>query len=190
MSISFSWKVKDIRPSVQKKKTNIALSARRTRSVQLWNLHEWLKNYLGPIAKLQLGACLCHSEATACLHSPFIIACIVYTSHYMISNKDTSWAEPTTTQLIYLYTDTWWQHWTCSSCSKKKTKTSQREREEEQSRYPSMFTAGIIAPRVRPAISGSSCTKLVHTKAQESQGSGRGLWTHRNQTTLFSGSMF
>ena len=26
--------------------------------------------------------------------------------------------------------------------------------------------------------------------AQESQGSGRGLWTHRNQTILFSGSMF
>ena len=42
---------------------------------------------LGPIARLQLDACLCYSEATAHLHSPLIIAHICT---YMI-NKDTSW---------------------------------------------------------------------------------------------------
>ena len=42
---------------------------------------------------------------------------------------------------FYLYTETWWQSWTCSSYGKKKNKTGQWEREEEQTRYPSMFTA-------------------------------------------------
>ena len=59
---------------------------------------------LGPIARPQLGTCLCHSEATAHLHSPLIIAYIVYHhhSHYMINNKDTSWTTTTTTFICTL----------------------------------------------------------------------------------------
>ena len=96
---------------------------------------------------------------------------------------------PHNRHLIYLYTETWWQCWTCSSHGKK-NKTGQWEREEEQPRYSFMFKAESLHPRVRPTISGFSCRTLVHINAQESQGSGRGLWIQRNQTILFSGSMF
>ena len=42
-----------------------------------------------------------------------------------------------------------------------------------------MFTVASLPRRVGPARSGSSCIQLVQIKAQESQGSGRGPWTHR-----------
>ena len=49
-----------------------------------WNHNSSLSMYgkfcLGPIARPQLGACLSHSEATACWHSPLIIAHTVHTS--------------------------------------------------------------------------------------------------------------
>ena len=49
-------------------------------------------NCLGPIARAQLGACLSHSEAAACLRSPLIIAHIITVSSLIDqhSNKDTS----------------------------------------------------------------------------------------------------
>ena len=72
-------------------------------------------------------------------------------------------------------------------------KTRQREREEEKPRIQPMFTVASLPRRVGAARSGSSCIQLVQVKAQESQGSGRGLWTHRmDQPTKISSqrSMF
>ena len=40
------------------------------------------------------------------------------------------------------------------------------------------------------AISGSSCINLVHIKAQESQGSGKGLWTQGTKPLCSQGVCF
>ena len=83
-----------------------------------WNLavpcsvgHQWLfdiqySTCLGPIARLMLGACPSHSEATAHLRSPFIrhphcaYPALVYQKH---SNKDTSLTLHALN--LYLYTE-------------------------------------------------------------------------------------
>ena len=122
-------------------------------------------------------------------HSPIITSCTVHTCHsslYSYSNKDTSWT--TTCVDLYLYAETWWQHWTCSSHGKLRPV---REKEEEE---PGIYLCSQLNHCPGKGSDqlpiGSSCINLVHTKAQESQGSSRGPWTHRNQTILFSGSMF
>ena len=59
---------------------------------------------LGPIARPQLGACLCHSETPACPCSPLIIACIVHTCiHYMTTAIKIP-AEPATHVNIFICT--------------------------------------------------------------------------------------
>ena len=134
--------------------------------------------------------CCEHRSAAASLWLGLDLGDRQYIHHHICttciqhSNKDTGWTQPHNRHHIYLYTETWWQCWTCSSHGKKKNKTGQWEREEEQPRYPFMFMAESLPPRVRPATSGPSCRKLVHIKAQESQGSGREPWTHMNQTTF------
>ena len=46
-----------------------------------------------------------------------------------------------------------------------------------------MFTVASLPRRVGTATLGSLCIQLVQIKAQESQGSGRGPWTHTGWIT-------
>ena len=129
----------------------------------------------------------CSPCTTAHPCSPIIISHTVHTQHYCncYSNKDTS--QTTTHVNIYLYTETWWQCWTCPSCGRTRPV---REKEKRNSQVSICVHSWIIAlERV-----GTATNRIfMHTfgsKAQENQGSSIGPWTHRNQTILFSGSMF
>ena len=143
---------------------------------------------LGPSARPQLGAYLCHSEASAHLCSPLIIAHLctyIIISHYMI-NKDTSW-----TNTIYQLFCTPRHHGSAEPAlptARRKLRLARKRRGTAQ--VSMCVHSWIIAPKVRLAISGSLCIQLFHAKAQESQGSGRGMWTQGPNNFFFSGGMF
>ena len=86
------------------------------------------------------------------------------------SNKDTSWTNTMQQSYLFVHQD---------------MVILRLESEKEKRNNPGIhqvLTAESLPPRVGPAMSGSSCRKLVHHMAQENQGSGRGPWIHRNQT--------
>ena len=143
---------------------------------------------LGPIAKPQLGACLRHSEATACPCSPLIIACIVHTSsHYMINNKDTSQTNNTSNYICTL------RH----GGSTEPALPAARRRirlvsEKEKRNCPGIHLCSQLnhCPK-----SKTSYIRIFMQKTGSHQGSReprirQRTMDTRNQTTLFSGSMF
>ena len=142
---------------------------------------------LGPIARLQLGACQCHSEAAARLYSPLIISCIVHaSSHYIINNKDTNW---TTNTATFICTP---RHGGSAEPALPMARWRMRlvSEKEKRNSLGIHVHSWIIAPRVRPAISGSSCRKPVHIKGSGESRIRQMIVNTRNQTTLFPGSMF
>ena len=161
----------------------------------LWSPVQYKKsilkgNCLGPIARPQLGTCLHHSKATACLCSHLIIACIVHTSsHSMIGNKDTSWSEPTTHNDLFICTPRHGGSTEPALPAARRKLRPVREKGKRNSQGIHLCSQLNLCPKGR-----TNYIRVFMHKSGSYKGSGKSVIKQRtedtrNQTTLLSGSM-